>query len=629
MFFAVLGCIACVAAGPLATETARSASTTNALAAYNNQKAKAGADADPHVRLALWCERNGLENERLKHLAIAVLKDPANASARGLLGLVAFRGQWQSPEAIRAALTADERRTSALSEYGARRARMDNSAVAHWKLALWCKQHGLDTEATVHLTIVTQLDPGRAAAWKRLGFKKLGGRWVTEEESAGEKAEAEAQRKADKHWMAILPRLRNALEDGSRHDEAIKSLEAVTDPRAVPSVWQTFACGKAPHQKTAVWLLGQIEAVGSTRVLAILAVAGQSAEVRRLATETLRRRDPRDIAAFMVGLLRDPQVDDDPILYHYRLQPVGWDEVGSQGVLFVQGPLYDVLRTYPLRETRMFQDPSGFIPTAPMVGYERRVIRLRQQQAADLAAIVGQILSESAAYVEDAKRHVRRVDELNAQVIGVLAATTGHDLSEDRHAWRKWWAEEQGFTYQPPPPGSRQDLTLSDYKPMFAADVSVDCFVAGTPIHTVTGLRPIESVAVGDQVLTQNPRTGALNYRPVVATVRGKSEPVVTINLGPQSISATHIERFWKVGKGWVMARELKPGDVLRALGGVAVVENVARTGSEPVFNLTVLQAESFFVGDRGMLVHDNSLIEPVDVPFDALPRAEGARYVR
>ena len=31
-----------------------------------------------------------------------------------------------------------------------------------------------------HLTAVIRLDPGREAAWKRLGCKKVGGRWVTE-----------------------------------------------------------------------------------------------------------------------------------------------------------------------------------------------------------------------------------------------------------------------------------------------------------------------------------------------------------------------------------------------------------------------------------------------------------------
>ena len=73
------------------------------------------------------------------------------------------------------------------------------------------------------------------------------------------------------------------------------------------------------------------------------------------------------------------------------------------------------------------------------------------------------------------------------------------------------------------------------------------------------------------------------------------------------------------------MARDLKPGDVVRALGGVATVSSVEPAGVEPVFNLKVLQAESFFVGATGLLVHDNSEVQPVARPFDAAPEQPAA----
>ena len=63
------------------------------LAAYNEATAKAGKTADAQVRLALWCEAHGMTAERLKHLSLAVLYDPTNALARGLMGLVAYHGK--------------------------------------------------------------------------------------------------------------------------------------------------------------------------------------------------------------------------------------------------------------------------------------------------------------------------------------------------------------------------------------------------------------------------------------------------------------------------------------------------------------------------------------------------------
>jgi hypothetical protein len=90
MFSAFLVCAACLAyesPGPAATD---SDPVAGALSSYLQAKSQSGRTADDHVRLALWCEAHGLETERLKHLTIAVLKDPESAAARGLLGLVAL-----------------------------------------------------------------------------------------------------------------------------------------------------------------------------------------------------------------------------------------------------------------------------------------------------------------------------------------------------------------------------------------------------------------------------------------------------------------------------------------------------------------------------------------------------------
>ena len=101
MFSAILVCAACAMLEPSEAAAERRAEP-EAMAAYEAARARAGRDADAHVRLALWCEAHGLEAERLKHLAIAVLADPSHATARGLMGLVAYRGDWRSPEAVSA-----------------------------------------------------------------------------------------------------------------------------------------------------------------------------------------------------------------------------------------------------------------------------------------------------------------------------------------------------------------------------------------------------------------------------------------------------------------------------------------------------------------------------------------------
>src|SRR5262245_2426111 len=74
---------------PVASPPAGAASD---LAEYEAALKKTGRDAAAHVRLALWCEAHGLLAEQRKHLTLAVLIEPRNATARGLMGLASYRG---------------------------------------------------------------------------------------------------------------------------------------------------------------------------------------------------------------------------------------------------------------------------------------------------------------------------------------------------------------------------------------------------------------------------------------------------------------------------------------------------------------------------------------------------------
>ena len=75
---------------------------------YQALKAKAGKDPQAQVKLALWCEAHGMNGERVKHLAQAVLSDPKNATARGLLGLIALGSRWETAERARERIKADD-----------------------------------------------------------------------------------------------------------------------------------------------------------------------------------------------------------------------------------------------------------------------------------------------------------------------------------------------------------------------------------------------------------------------------------------------------------------------------------------------------------------------------------------
>ena len=65
------------------------------------------------------------------------------------------------------------------------------------------------------------------------------------------------------------------------------------------------------------------------------------------------------------------------------------------------------------------------------------------------------------------------------------------------------------------------------------------------------------------------------------------------------------------------MARELKPGDHLRKIDGVATVQSIVPDAIQNVYNLSVAGNRDFLIGNAGVLVHDVSFVQPVSEPFD------------
>jgi hypothetical protein len=685
------------------------------LGAYKSAAAGAGHDPIAHVRLALWCEEHGLTAERLKHLSLAVLYDPTNTLARGLLGLVAYRGKWTPPDQVTQAVQSDVQRKARIREYLERRAKAPDRAEDQWKLALWCEQNDLKQQATAHLFRVLQLDPSRDAAWRHLGYKRISGRWDKPERVAAAKAEAHEQHKADIHWRPILEKLVNGLasKDKARRALAEKSLSDVKDARAVPMIWVVVvnSAAGAQHQNVAVRLLGQIDSPGSSRALALLALLSRSAEVRRNATQVLRQRDPRDFAPILIALFRDP--------IKFEVRPVNGP--GSPGQLLVKRTDVNVKRLYSplsspnvspmpgdqvsldanglpvvIREVGAYERPlgPGFLGNAPgaalpaLFGLSSpantaqiagalthagvpaglsQTIGARVSQSGALPVFdfggpangarlfaevinrqldipVGQMMLDAQRSAQVAQQQLANdvqaienyngpIVDMNQRVRQVLSDSIGIDQGAERTAWDKWLVDLSGYAFAAAsafePPTVVEQVPLS-YQPQ-AAPVIVDqpvaiatmrhsCFGAGTLVRTLDGSSQIEKLRAGDLVLTEDPKTGELKYQPVVTAYHNPPNATLRIELGNETIVATGIHRFWKAGRGWIMARELNPGDTLRTLGGLAVVKSVEKEQVQPVFNLQVADGESFFVGQAGILAHDNSVVNPTPSPFDAVP---------
>jgi hypothetical protein len=212
-------------------------------------------------------------------------------------------------------------------------------------------------------------------------------------------------------------------------------------------------------------------------------------------------------------------------------------------------------------------------------------------------------------------------------LLPLLQALTCQDYGTNLVAWQNWWADQLGLVADSSSasekPTYTDEVALPDVTiPQAVATVHHSCFAAGTPVHAQGGPRTIETLQVGDLVLSQNTVTGELTFEPVIAVHKNKPNPTLKIAVDQESIVATGIHRFWKVGSGWTMARELKAGDRLRMVGGVATIESITPDSTQPVYNLDVASNRNFCVGKAGLLVHDFSFVQPVLAPFDGLSEA-------
>jgi hypothetical protein len=133
------------------------------------------------------------------------------------------------------------------------------------------------------------------------------------------------------------------------------------------------------------------------------------------------------------------------------------------------------------------------------------------------------------------------------------------------------------------------------------------CFLAGTLVETRTGRRPIESIRVGDEVLSRDEQTDEICYREVLRTFEGRTARVVRIELraldgsGCQTLACTPEHPFRALGQGWIAAEGLLDGDRLHGADGTALevsrVELVRQDAEH--FNLEVEGTHTYLVSGR------------------------------
>ena len=150
------------------------------------------------------------------------------------------------------------------------------------------------------------------------------------------------------------------------------------------------------------------------------------------------------------------------------------------------------------------------------------------------------------------------------------------------------------------------------------------CFVAGTLIETVNGLKPIEEIQYGELIWSREEFGEKYAYKPVFAnkvTLNQETFKVVVKNEDgkTESFVTTAEHPFFVEGKGWLKAILLKEDMVLldrNGLPSLQVVSQQATGKLETVYNIAVEEFSTYHVGEFGVWVHNANCCDFVNVKY-------------
>jgi hypothetical protein len=138
--------------------------------------------------------------------------------------------------------------------------------------------------------------------------------------------------------------------------------------------------------------------------------------------------------------------------------------------------------------------------------------------------------------------------------------------------------------------------------------------------------KPIEAIAEGDEVLADDPDDDADPApKRVTCLPRNWTERFIHVvidtnadGVADSEISPTGEHPFWTVGRGWIAAKDLVKGDVLRTPGNEipTVISAESIPTVEGTFNITVADSHTYFAlaGETAILVHNADPVFDFDV---------------
>lgn len=556
----------------------------------------------------------------------AVRVAPDDGLARWQLGQIQVDGEWLAVEEAQRRAAADPKQ----AEYRRLRDQYGESAAGQLALARWCRKNKLEDEAKFHWASVLSVQPQNEEARRALEVRWENGRLVTHAEALEAKERLRAWNRAAKKWAPRIAQWQRALggSDAAARDAALEEIRSLTAVEAIPALEEiTLGRDAVGNRRGAKWrdlslaFIAALDAMpehAATESLVRHAVFSPAAQVRAQAIESLKKRPQHDFVPTLLSGLATPVESsfsvatdgDGSVHYWHSLYRQGADTDWSRDVRLsaMQHNLGGRRYTWDVAKRKLEIGPP--VETEATIASRKAAVATRYQNryGRQAAAIEWQVLQAN-----------QLTQAYNERIVPVLVGTTGQDFGNNAKAWWDWWQEQNEYYASDDRPVDRQYHSDTDsyyYGGYNAYDVRYpppppppkrSCFAKGTLVWTKTGERPIETLELGDLVLAQNVDTGELAYKPVIGRTVRPPSPILKLSLGDEELLTTRGHPFWVAGVGWRMAKELGDAAMLYGVTGAARVEAIESAGEAEAYNLVVADFNTYFVGESGVLVHDNT----------------------
>jgi len=584
-------------------QSGASASNQPSASPRSDQAAKGNPTgrADDLVKEALFREVYGNNAERDRLLDEARSIAPDFPPARWARGEVEFNKHWMKIDDVAQLAGKDNE----LAAYEAKREKMPDTLGGQLDLARWCQKNGLFAQARAHYARALQFDPDNRQARTSLGYRHVGGTWMTKADLDELTARSQRLTLALNKWMPKVAAILSTALSGQLQaiNAARKQLADIENSQSIPALEYAFSAVNVSCASMLADKLDQWKELDATQVLVRQAIYSQWEDVREQAAKYLATRPQEDYVPQLLSAMYsplEPLSAAGPIVLPHGRAPAYRRAVGREGE-----DDFEVTRL-----TSVYQ-PITTKPGKGSVSLNQLALAIRQDDVLDQLALAAQNT---------------RTEQMNERIMSALATATGQKLMVRPSDWWDWWRQRNETQRVSAKTTRTQNIartvrvsesasgtpmtTRSDWYSVPPPEYH-SCFTAGTKVWTLAGSKTIESMRVGDLVLSQDTESGQLAYKPVLRTTVRQNAEVFKVQTNGPALQCTGGHLFWVAGEGWTKARDLQSGQTLHCATGTVLVIEIEPAEPQHTFNLVVADFDTYFVGPEKILTHDVTERQP------------------